>query len=1244
MFSFDRLTGFCLILFLLSACGGGSSGEGEAGTQPPPTSTPTYPVNTAVTGSGSGSIGPSSRTISQGGTTTFTIAPATGSRVADVSGCGGSLSGTTYTTGPITGSCTVIASFNLNVYEVSATAGPGGSVTPDSALVEYGLSASFNVIPDEGYTVERTLGCRGSLDGPDYVTGPVSSECAINISFVPQQFSVVLSGDSGGSATGAGVYLYGELATLTATVEAGYDFVGWLESGQLASTAPVYSFAVSKDRNITAEFAPLPDTIVGRVVGFDSARMTSVTLTSVDSLDTLDSAPLGPDGIFLFSGLRQDQQYKVAVSQKGTRFAAVPVTVNQVALADEHAPRAFKAASEEDGVTLPGTELEFHGSSVAGLESNRFIYSWTGDVSVAGYEYSSYINEPLPVEIGAADLSDVDSHSAATLFEHYGILLVDDELTWSPEHATRLLQSMERTGVPAANPEFALDPSSRPYPSRWSLTNDRLPDDVAVTVDEMGDRSVRVSSHAFTYASPVIGSVEGKRGRFFSNRLFGAVVRFVTDHGNDLEKAAEIILRRYGIRIATDEYFDGLYETLPVTEEDRSAGIWQTFYPDEIIELIAMLEEFPDGMKDLSLPVGPGGLRYILRRRDGIPHPVYGPGTTAVAWTSANYIEFLDNAFSLDSLAFIQRLIIHEKAHFLWDYSLSAELKLNWLRQTGWYLSDGSTDGNCQLWMENPDLWEPPNVSLADISGPTANHDHPPGDGEPPLAPGWASCSSTQFPSAYAAAMNPNEDMAESIAYFLTNPDQLRSTSLPKYEFVRDYIMQGSVYVSLFRPDLTFEVLNLYPDYIYPGKINSVEIEVAGAAGDDKQVTITLGLTGGVDCWDGNPEQCFEGASGGFTRIYSPQGTYWDLYFSTQNGAELDNTLIGTITLPSDAAAGWWAPRDIAIFDQAGNRRVQKMTNADFGWQLYINNPQEDLVAPTYVPDSANARLLFAGDAEASPDLLGDERELLLRWRVIEDGDHVSCFSRIIQYTETSATSGRFYDQYGSSSPLVGVQDDQATHVCEIRWRITRYIPSGTFGPGYILLGDRANNYQNYPFAVEHPTYEPPQTIDIYNAFEDVIKPFLNIDACLTTNPAEQCIRIQAEPVRPDNPDGETIVRITYWAYEVQPGETASGVSLATITLRNPQGQEFFWYHGDNSTGIAGRSPSEGMRYFACPSLILEEIGECDATTPIKYEFEVRLPVGSAPGTWGLTEMTIKDRAGNRLMAQFTEVLRFELQ
>jgi hypothetical protein len=615
-----------------------------------------------------------------------------------------------------------------------------------------------------------------------------------------------------------------------------------------------------------------------------------------------------------------------------------------------------------------------------------------------------------------------------------------------------------------------------------------------------------------------------------------------------------------------------------------------------------------------------------------------------VAWTGAHYIEFLDNAFGGLSQSFIQRLIIHEKAHFLWDYSFSAELKYNWLKLSGWYFSDGTTDGQCDLWQLDPGAWQPPNVSPSDLSVPTETHDHQPGDGTPPLAQGWASCSSAQFVSAYAAALNPNEDMAESISYFLTNPDQLRSTSLPKYEFIRDYIMQGSVYVSMFRPDLTFEVLNLYPDYIYPGKINRVRIEVVGAPDEDKEVTVTLGLTGGMDCLDADNEYCFSGASGGFMRLLSRVGTFRDVYFSTANGAPLDTTLVARFTMHRTSALGWWSPRDIAIFDQAGNRRVQKMTNADFGWQLYLNNPLEDITPPEYIAASAHSVLLSVGDADASADLVGDERELVLRWRVIEDNDHVHCFTRIVHYSAVEGTRQRFYDQYGAGLPLDGWESDGATHSCEIRWRITRYMPSGSYGPGYISMIDSANNWGSQEFAFDHATYEIPPTVDVYSPFEDLVTPMLNIEPCVTEDPNEECIRVNAFPVNPDAPDGETVVRISYWAYEPPPLATASGVNIATLSLRNPQGQEFFWYHGDGSTGVVGRSPMLHRLYFACPSLIVEELGQCDATTRIKYEFEVRLPVGSAPGTWGLTEMTVGDHAGNTLRVQFTEVIRFDLE
>ncbi|MDZ7871130.1 MAG: hypothetical protein U5L02_18345 [Rheinheimera sp.] len=65
---------------------------------------------TATAGS-NGSITPPSRSVPHGQTTTFTVTPNAGYTAA-ASGCGGSLSGTTYTTGVITGACTVSAAFS----------------------------------------------------------------------------------------------------------------------------------------------------------------------------------------------------------------------------------------------------------------------------------------------------------------------------------------------------------------------------------------------------------------------------------------------------------------------------------------------------------------------------------------------------------------------------------------------------------------------------------------------------------------------------------------------------------------------------------------------------------------------------------------------------------------------------------------------------------------------------------------------------------------------------------------------------------------------------------------------------------------------------------------------------------------------------------------------------------------------------------------------------------------------------
>jgi len=104
-----------------------------------------------ATAGANGSITPALRIVTHGGTTTFTVTPDAG-YVAVVAGCGGSLNGTTYTTGPITAPCTVNATFvALIVFELT----PEGAqeVPPlgaqDSGGEAYG-SATVN-------TVARTI-------------------------------------------------------------------------------------------------------------------------------------------------------------------------------------------------------------------------------------------------------------------------------------------------------------------------------------------------------------------------------------------------------------------------------------------------------------------------------------------------------------------------------------------------------------------------------------------------------------------------------------------------------------------------------------------------------------------------------------------------------------------------------------------------------------------------------------------------------------------------------------------------------------------------------------------------------------------------------------------------------------------------------------------------------------------------------------------------------------------------------
>ncbi|MCK9419949.1 MAG: hypothetical protein M0R70_11285, partial [Nitrospirae bacterium] len=133
--------------------------------------TATFVINTApitlATSAGSGGIiTPPSPTVNCGGSQTFTITPNACYHIVDVKVDGVSKGAiTNYTISNVTTNHTIAASFALNTYTITTSAGSGGTITPPSATVNCGNSQTFTVTPNTGYHITSVTGCGGTWNG-----------------------------------------------------------------------------------------------------------------------------------------------------------------------------------------------------------------------------------------------------------------------------------------------------------------------------------------------------------------------------------------------------------------------------------------------------------------------------------------------------------------------------------------------------------------------------------------------------------------------------------------------------------------------------------------------------------------------------------------------------------------------------------------------------------------------------------------------------------------------------------------------------------------------------------------------------------------------------------------------------------------------------------------------------------------------------------------------------------------------
>jgi len=138
-----------------------------------------------------GTISPNTpQLIAAGATATFTLTPNAAGYMTTVNGtCGGTISGTTYTTNPVTANCTESANFT-RIYTVTPSAGTHGTISPamPTTVPSGGYTAQFFIEPNAGYTAIVGGTCGGTLTGISYMTNPVTGDCTVNVDFTDEIF------------------------------------------------------------------------------------------------------------------------------------------------------------------------------------------------------------------------------------------------------------------------------------------------------------------------------------------------------------------------------------------------------------------------------------------------------------------------------------------------------------------------------------------------------------------------------------------------------------------------------------------------------------------------------------------------------------------------------------------------------------------------------------------------------------------------------------------------------------------------------------------------------------------------------------------------------------------------------------------------------------------------------------------------------------------------------------------------
>lgn len=159
---------------------------------------------------------------------------------------------------------TLVANFTENTYTITVSANPsnGGTATGGGTFT-YGQNCTVTATANTGYTFTNWTENGNVVSNNANYTFTVEGNRNLVANFTAITYTITVSANpsNSGTTSGGGTYTHGQSCTVIATSADGYTFMNWTENGSVVSTDANYSFIVTSNRSLVANFEEQqPDT------------------------------------------------------------------------------------------------------------------------------------------------------------------------------------------------------------------------------------------------------------------------------------------------------------------------------------------------------------------------------------------------------------------------------------------------------------------------------------------------------------------------------------------------------------------------------------------------------------------------------------------------------------------------------------------------------------------------------------------------------------------------------------------------------------------------------------------------------------------------------------------------------------------------------------------------------------------------------------------------------------------------